>query len=52
MPKGFNSFTPPTGPNAGMSRDGHASLRLALDEKWVALGIAIVVAIVLRAVWK
>lgn len=47
------SFTPPTGPNAGFSRDGHASTNWAMqNSNLVWLVIAAIVAFLLVKVVK
>lgn len=43
------SFTPPTGPSGGMSRDGHATIADNIYLKWVVVGIGVVV---LYMLWR
>lgn len=41
----FHSFTPPTGPSGGMSRDGHATLFAERAAFWgvMAIGVGLIV---------
>lgn len=43
------SFTPPTGPNGGMSKDGHATV---LESHYLKWGVVVLAVVLIWVIWK